>query len=149
MKKMDKFFTTSLVTGLIIFSAALAIRIQTTEALINTNDIADNAITSPKIKDFQVRNPDIASSALQLKMHFVRDSIVIEVGQARGLNVNCPSGEQVTGGGYNTMPDMPVYINDPHETQQGIAVGWSVAAKNNGIQPQQLAGFVMCAQRFP
>jgi hypothetical protein len=83
---------------------------------------------------------------LDLRTHFVDDNIVIEVGQTRGLEVSCPSGEQVTGGGYHADPDMTVYINSPSEGQSGIAVGWQVAASNNGNQAHELVAFVMCAQ---
>ena len=149
MKKLDKFFITTLVAGLGLFTSALALPIEPAQALIGTNQIENNAITSPKIRDGEVKTPDIANGALHLQIHFVTDSIVLEVGQQRGFVVRCPSGEQVTGGGYNSDPDMPVYINQPNEAQQGIAVGWAVGASNNGNQPHGLTAFVMCAQPFP
>lgn len=64
MKKLDKFFITTFVAGLVAFSAVLVIPTQLANAAIGTNQIADNAITSPKIKDGEVKTPDLATASV-------------------------------------------------------------------------------------
>ena len=107
------------------------------------------SIRSADIVDHTIQSVDIASGTLKLKTHFVDETTIVEVGQAKGLTVSCPSGEQVTGGGYSSDPDMSTYINSPSEGASGIATGWQVAAQNNGNQDHGLVAFVMCAQPFP
>jgi hypothetical protein len=58
MKKLDKFFITALVAGLGLFTSALSVPIEPAQALIGTSQIENNAITSPKIKDGEVKTND-------------------------------------------------------------------------------------------
>jgi hypothetical protein len=119
---------------------------------VKNADLANNAVTSAKIADGTIQEQDIADGVIpssgggSITTHFVTDSIVLEIGEQQGFTVECPSGEQVTGGGYVSSPDMSTYINAPHEAASGIAVGWDVAAQNNGNQAHELTAFVMCAQ---
>jgi len=46
-----------------LFTSALT-PIEPAQALIGTNQIENNAITSPKIKDGEVKTPDIATAAV-------------------------------------------------------------------------------------
>lgn len=127
--------------------------------MVRSADIVNETILSEDIKNGEVKSQDlangavtadkIASGALELETHFVENSVIVEVGQARGVAVSCPSGEQVTGGGYHSDPDMSTYINSPTEGASGIAPGWQTAAQNNGSEDHQLLVFVMCAPAIP
>jgi len=81
MEKLEKFFITTLVAGMVTFSSILVVPTQVTQALITTNKIEDNpitvkndligtdqiknnAITSPKIKDGEVKSQDLANGAV-------------------------------------------------------------------------------------
>jgi hypothetical protein len=114
---------------------------------VSTADLAKSAVTTDKIADGAVTSAKLASDIQGgIETHFVQDSIILEVGEQQGFTVNCPDGEQVTGGGYSAHPDWSVYINAPSEAASGIPVGWSVAARNDGNQAQQFSGYVICAQ---
>ena len=115
---------------------------------VKTSDLGTASVTTTKIADGAVTSDKLASDALGggIETHFVQDSIILEVGEQQGFTVNCPDGEQVTGGGYSAHPDWSVYINAPSEAASGIPVGWSVAARNDGNQAQQFSGYVICAQ---
>lgn len=113
---------------------------------VKTDDLANSAVTTDKIADGAVTSDKLASDIQGIETHFVRDSIILEIGEQRGFTINCPSGEQVTGGGYVGNPDWSIYINAPHEAASGIAVGWDVAARNDGNQAQAFYGFVICAR---
>ena len=113
---------------------------------VKTADLANDAVTTAKIANGAVTSDKLASDTLGgIETHFVRDSTVLAIGQAGGVQLECPSGEQVTGGGYVTQPEVPAYINAPHEAATGIPVGWDVA-QNNGNQAHGLTGFVICAR---
>ena len=61
---MYNFFLTTLVVGLVAFSAVLTIPIQISNAAVVTSQIANDAITSPKIKDGEVKTPDLSDNAV-------------------------------------------------------------------------------------
>jgi hypothetical protein len=114
---------------------------------VSTADLAKSAVTTDKIADGAVTSAKLASDIQGgIETHFVRDSIILEIGEQQGFTIDCPSGEQVTGGGYNANPDWSVYINSPSEASPGIPTGWSVAARNDGTQAQEFNGFVICAR---
>jgi hypothetical protein len=114
---------------------------------VKTADLAKSAVTTDKIADGAVTSAKLASDIQGgIETHFVRDSIILEIGEQQGFTIDCPSGEQVTGGGYNANPDWSVYINSPSEASPGIPTGWSVAARNDGTQAQEFNGFVICAR---
>jgi hypothetical protein len=166
MKQIE--LTSKLVLAIIGITSVGAILVPTYAVpTIRSGDIFDETIQSVDIKNGEVKNADLANSAVTtdkiadgavtsaklasdiqggIETHFVRDSIILEIGEQQGFTIDCPSGEQVTGGGYNANPDWSVYINSPSEASPGIPIGWSVAARNDGTQAQEFNGFVICAR---
>jgi hypothetical protein len=94
--------------------------------------IPDNSVTSPKIKDGEVKTPDIATAAVSkdnLKPDAVKLVVVHRFGplvtirnlDATGLFAACNSGEIVTGGGFLTdIPEIsdkePIVIDNTRAT---------------------------------
>jgi hypothetical protein len=166
MKQIE--LTSKLVLAIIGITSVGAILVPTYAVpTIRSGDIFDETIQSVDIKNGEVKNADLANSAVTtdkiadgavtsaklasdiqggIETHFVRDSIILEIGEQQGFTIDCPSGEQVTGGGYIANPDWSVYINSPSEASPGIPTGWSVAARNDGTQAQEFNGFVICAR---
>jgi hypothetical protein len=110
MKKLNKFFITALVAGLVAFSSALAIPTQMAQALIKTEQIENNAITSPKIKDGEVKTPDLGTGAVtkeKLNPNAVKlvkiereNEATVQRDDRTTIHVDCSPNEIATGGGY-------------------------------------------------
>jgi hypothetical protein len=154
MEKSQKFFITTLVLGLVSFSSVHVIPTQVTQALITENQIADNAITSPKIKDGEVKTQDLANGAVTkdkispfaLKLVTVERHAIFDVPahSNAGTVVKCNRNEVVTGGGFIiNEPDKPIV------TWQSKALissnGWSVAGRNTDDASHSIIGSVVCA----
>jgi hypothetical protein len=154
MEKLNKFFTAILVAGMVAFSAVLVIPTQVTQALISTDQIADNAITSPKIMDGQVMTSDLANGAV------TKDKIspfalkLVTVSRQANFNsipnsnsfgdVKCNKGETATGGGYwNGMPSKGVvtFMSAPKSDSSG----WVVLVHNPDSYPWMFTAYVLCA----
>ena len=103
---------------------------------ITTDDIADNAVTSPKIKDGEVKTNDLANGAVtkeKLNSNAVKLVVIertkefsIPALHIGGENVQCALGEIVTGGGGFGNPNSGVYIVDSHKLNNG----WSLTQDN-------------------
>ena len=142
---------TTMVAGLVAFSGFLAIPIQISNAAIGTSQIADNAITSPKIKDGEVKTPDLATAAVtkeKLNPNAVKlvviqresDLIPIPASQGRELRVDCNSNEVATGGGFRSGEGVNVFVNT------GSGNGWAVVAFNPGeFGDQRISAVVKCS----
>jgi hypothetical protein len=110
--KITKIFITTLVLGLVAFSSVHVIPTQVTQGLITENQIADNAMTSPKIKDGEVKTLDLANGAVTKDKisPFALKLVTVERFHASNLpahsqataRVECNKGEVVTGGGFDT-----------------------------------------------
>jgi hypothetical protein len=153
MEKL-KFFIMTSVVGLVAFSAVLPIPAQVTQALITENQIADSAVTSPKIKDGEVKTLDLANGAVTkdkispfaLKLvtvsrHANFDSTPNSSTQG---NVKCNKGEIATGGGYwNGGPHKGTvtFMSAPMDDSSG----WVVIVYNPDSYPWKFAGYVLCA----
>ena len=140
--------------------------------LVDTEDIADNAITSEKIKPREVKSSDIKNNAV--KSNKIKDGTITSADIADGtikeadiasgtlavtrraetktmspgsivfLNVPCLSGEQPTGGGW--------FFNGQDKTKAGIldsnptSNGWFVQSRldNSASGNVDVTGYVEC-----
>jgi hypothetical protein len=151
MKKLDKFFITTLVAGLGLFTSALVTPIEPVQALIGTNQIENNAITSPKIKDGEVKTNDLATAAVTkeklnpnaVKLVLVErtEEFTVRGSDAAVGHVLCDSGEFVTGGGFKaiTGPSFNVWTS----TKSGN--GWSIGVDNEISTDQNVEVSAICA----
>jgi hypothetical protein len=151
MKKLNKFFITALVAGLVAFSAVLVVPTQLAQALVKTNQIEDNAITSPKIKDGEVKTPDLATAAVtKEKLNPSAVKLIVTVAlkdfsvpahsSASGF-AECNSGEIVTGGGFFLFDDTLIVTQN---TPSGVG-SWGVTAVNNGDNTELAKALAQCA----
>ena len=134
---------------------------------VKNTDIGNNAVTSGKIADGQVFGSDIAavtigssdiadSAVTSSKLaggavklngpHIVRgDGTSIAPSTTGSDDATCPSGETLTGGGYNGGAfSMQVYFNQPSGTNT-----WFVAGFNEGTVSRSLYAFAMCVGPSP
>jgi hypothetical protein len=149
MKKMNKFFITTLVAGLVAFSAVLAVPTQLANALIGTNQIANDAITSPKIRDGEVRTSDVADNTVttskipngavtkeKLNPNAVKLVVVqreqigpdIPPHSVKEFHVDCGAQETATGGGFSGDTE----VDGTVISSQRSGNGWSVVMGNFG-----------------
>jgi hypothetical protein len=107
---------------------------------VKTADLANNAVTSGKIKNGEVKTEDIAGGAIQPKVHIVRSpGIEVGVGDAESVNVDCPSGEIVTGGGFVTGAGIIIEASYPLDENT-----WRVYADNVGGGVQGFSAYAVC-----
>jgi hypothetical protein len=86
---------------------------------VGTDNILDNAITSPKIKDGEVKTQDLANGAVTkdkispfaLKLVVVQRQLNFDLPpySQTGAAVQCSRGEVVTGGGFSAASGMPIH----------------------------------------
>ncbi len=116
---------------------------------VKTADLANNAVTSPKksATDGAIQAGDIAdgvipSGGIQLNMHIVEGStIVLDDGELEGNQIDCPSGEIVTGGGYEANIAVQIMANRPLDENT-----WNVAGYNPNTEggAGQFHGYAVC-----
>jgi hypothetical protein len=140
--------------SLVLLSIGFIVGPAYTAPTIGTDDIEDNAIISPKIKDGEVKTQDLANGAVTkdkispfaLKLVTVESHAIFDVPahSNAGTVVNCNKNEVVTGGGFIiNEPDKPIV------TWQSKALissnGWSVAGRNTDDASHSIIGSVVCA----
>jgi hypothetical protein len=154
MEKLEKFFITTLVAGMVTFSSIVVVPTQVTQALITTNQIEDNAITSPKIKDGEVKTPDIADSAVTkqklnpnavtLVMAERMTNFVVPAHSLKYDTAKCNVGEVVTGGGFVASGAFKGAV-----VTQSVPLinvnGWGVVAYNPDTVEHSAQVHVVCA----
>jgi hypothetical protein len=151
MEKLNRFFMTELVAGL-VFTAVWAIPTQPAQALIGTSEIENDTVTSPKIKDGEVKAPDIANGTVtkeKLSLDAVKIVVISRTKQlyapavsAPAGDVQCKSDEVVTGGGFK--------LTGPENSQtvifsNKVSNGWAVSFVNNADRPTSAIMYVQCA----
>jgi len=139
--------------------------------LIDTDDIADDAITSEKIKNRQVKGTDVKGNALNSGK--IRDgtiqlddlspelrvllglSVPTGAGLERFLEPTCNPGDVATGGGYSAdSPSVLSYIQfrpNP-QTQDSTPTSWITQVKRNpgfDNNPITFHAYVICNNRTP
>ena len=160
---------TTIVAGLVAFSAVLALPTQLANALIGTDQIANNAVTSPKIRDGEVRTQDIGNSAVtsgkiadgtvqaqdiadgvipsgggvQLNARIVSVSLSIAPGTNRGEALDCGT-DIVTGGGFAAPPNVVIVQNIQLDTHR-----WGFSATNHNSDTVDVLARATCIALGP
>ena len=82
---------------------------------VHNADIGGNAVTGSKISDTDgVRSVDIVNAEIKPKVHQVLGSVAwIEPGDFGSYDANCPAGEILSGGGFDSSPFVSVSSNAP------------------------------------
>ena len=113
---------------------------------VKTADLADGAVTSAKIADGTIQEEDIADGVIpdgggiQLNVHVVSDTFPIQRGLVDGVEVDCPSGEILTGGGYNAqILGVEILTNAPKDADT-----WSVIATSTLDAVITVSAYALC-----
>jgi hypothetical protein len=73
---------------------------------------------------------------------------MIPANSVRAVSADCPSGMLVTGGGYNTSPNVTVFGdapgNDPIDTNS-----WMVTGHNTRTSEDRLIAYAVCIGPMP
>ena len=117
---------------------------------ITTADIADNAVTSPKIKDGEVKTPDLATAAVtkpKLDPNAVKlvvierlESALIDPNSLGDITASCNSGEVVTGGGFASSK-----VTDNFIVSERAPNGWRILVSNPSTTNTDVHALVECA----
>ena len=107
--------------------------------LVNTDDIADDAITSPKIKDGEVNKADLNPNAVKLVINDrLAEQKLVLAHSTGGSTAECNSNEVVTGGGF-------VFFGGRAIENVKTGNGWKVTVQNDDSDPQRLDVVAECA----
>lgn len=151
MKQIE--LTSKLVVALIAVVVASAMISAPVIAQQSAPPIRDNSVTSASIKDGEVKTADladgavtsakIADDAITLNVHEVEGEVLtLDPGRTGTAFADCPDGEILTGGGFET--DYPVHV----ATSQGRGNGdnaWAVEGANDaGSIPLHMQAFAYC-----
>ena len=120
-------------------------------------NLADNSVTSPKIKDGEVKTQDIANNAVtrakispgavgvQITLRGGPNSESIAPGETGSAEVSCLSGEQITGGGIRGQD----VATSTMRALTGAPQTWVVTAKNLGTVSTTIRAEVFCLAVVP
>ena len=126
---------TSFVVALLVAPQQVAEAVTTARDVIcngcvGTSDIADGAVTTSKL----------ASGAIQLDVHRVQADLTLGHGQVGSVDIDCPSGEILTGGGFTTVNYAPVLHSFPNDENT-----WRIAAENDdSTATAGVVGYALC-----
>jgi hypothetical protein len=118
---------------------------------VKTADLADGAVTSAKIADGTIQEQDIADGVIPdgggalPSVHIVKSGFVTVPPQ--GLSVgelDCPSGEKLTGGGFDAFTSGEVTENFPADEDT-----WHVAVANNRDVESLFSVYAICIGPSP
>jgi hypothetical protein len=118
---LDKFFITTLVAGLVVFSSVLAISTQMAQAVISEKKTVRLVVIQ-------------RMAELQVPGH-----------TGEQATVNCNSDEVVTGGGFFIPGFVPITNGGVVTMSQKTSNGWVVQASNNGDDTLVGRAFAECA----
>ncbi len=104
------------------------------EAQVDTNDINNGAVTSPKIRDGEVRNPDIADNAV------TSDKIRVGAVVTEDISDNSITSEKIVDGSIMLEDLSTGGANLPGETQQVSQVIFNTCSIDfDAVAPQKAA----------
>ena len=136
-------------TSDIATDAITSTKIRTGE--VRNSDLGTSAVTSNKISDTagvqsvdivngQVTTEDIASGAIAINHHVIIGAPVnVEPGETTSTTIDCPAGYIMTGGGYESEPQIRVFISAPLDDNT-----WMVQGIKEGELSANLAASVSC-----
>jgi hypothetical protein len=126
---------------------------------VKNADLGTDAVTSTKIKNGEVGTDDLTSElrakidGLQqqldnLKFETVRvqESVTVAAGSSASVNVQCPDGTEVTGGGYFTLIGGFEIIVDRPEGSVPDASQYQITARNNSPADQEIIAYAECGK---
>ncbi len=112
--------------------------------------LPNNSVRSETIVNGQVKKEDIADGVIQsggteLNIHRVAGvAVTIPAGEGGFINVQCPDGEFLTGGGYDAPDNYVITRNFP----TGIT-NWLVVAHNPAGGAFSMNAFALCLDPTP
>ncbi len=107
--------------------------------------LANDAVTSGKIKNGEVKTEDIASGAIQPNVQrVVGDGVTVTPGVDSPASADCPAGEILTGGGFDTSSLVDVHVSEPFDENT-----WLVRGFNDGSDDELLTAFALCIGPSP
>jgi hypothetical protein len=123
---------------------------------VNTADLADDAVTTDKIRDGEVKEEDLdpsielggeAGEGGTLDVHIVHgDGTLLGPGLVGEDSVDCPAGEILTGGGYESdLSTMSVFDNHPRDANTWFVQGYNKST----FGEDRLVAYALCAGASP
>lgn len=113
--------------------------------------MANDAVTSLKIKNGEVKTEDLASGAVTLKAHRVTGSdLEVAPGHSEISSARCPSGKILLGGGYLSFGGDMVATNSSPDPASNEPEEWQVIVQN--LSPTDSGTFgvlARCAELSP
>lgn len=144
MQKIE--LTSKLMLAIIGLAAVSAILIPTYAVpTIRSADIFDETIQSVDIKNGEVKTQDLAGGAIQLSIHKVtKDGPTVHQGDDALVQVDCPAGEIVTGGGY--LVTVNGINNNARVTSSNPidADTWVIIVENDGAEDIAGTAIALC-----
>ena len=110
---------------------------------VKNQDLANDAVTSNKIKNGEVKAEDIADGvipdggggAIQLNVHSVTSELKVVEGNSLGVQtVDCPVGEVLTGGGFTSGTGVRAEALAPQDENTWSVTVVNELASSNGFR---------------
>lgn len=115
------------------------------DGTIVSSDMADQAIISTKIADSAVTSSKLAGGAVKPNVHIVRGGAVwLAPGDIKTATVSCQAAEVLSGGGFDSYPDVNVYRSYPQDADT-----WILYAKSTGGSSLPLVPYALCIGPSP
>lgn len=137
----------------------------TAAKLITGKQIKDSSITSKDVKDGALGQADL-KGGVKAKLNapsvngfeVVKETVLVGSGSQDAAYVACPAGKLAMGGGgqwADTSVETVLIGSVPQrvirgdallyaDAEPGLADGWKVEARHNGLDPQNLTVYVIC-----
>jgi hypothetical protein len=121
---------------------------------VTRTKLANNAVTSAKVKDGSLLAQDFKAGQLPAgppgpqgvaKTVIVKQDMTLPPGASGSPVALCPSGDHVTGGGYDANSSVMNYVHAQEPTAvSGHPDGWTVSVVNNSGSTVTFSAFALC-----
>lgn len=124
---------------------------------VTKTKLANNAVTSAKVKDGSLLAQDFKAGQLKAgppgpqglpgvaKTVMVKQDMALPPGASGSPVALCPSGDYVTGGGYDANSSVMNYVHAQGPTaSSGHPDGWSVSVVNNSGSTVTFSAYALC-----